>query len=91
MNLRDGVSKATPAYLWYRTGQTQRASIAKGPKEELITELDVLYGEDRPWYGFEKLEPPVKEEVPGKVDSVFITYRKGVKRKCFQLLLFALR
>lgn len=80
LSVRDGVRGLSPAYLWYRTGQTLRAQTAKGPKEELITELDVLYGEDRAWYGFEKLEPPVKEE-KGRIDAVWITYRKGVKRK----------
>ena len=45
----------------------------------MITEIDVLFGEDRPWYGFEKLEPAVTPEKEGILDSVYMTYRRGVK------------
>jgi hypothetical protein len=53
----------------------------KERKEQLITELDVLFGADRPWYGFEKLTPPTTPEQEGKVESAWLTYRRGVKRK----------
>jgi len=49
-------------------------------KANIITELDVLYGEDIPWYGFEKLEPATLPE-GGKVEATWITYRRGVKRQ----------
>lgn len=50
-------------------------------KNNIITEIDILFGEDRPWYGFEKLEPPVTPEEEDRVSSVYVTYRRGVKRK----------
>jgi len=67
-------------YLWYLPGKTMNEMTAE-EKANLITEVDVLFGEDRPWYGFEKVEPPVTPENEGKVDSVYVTYRRGVKRK----------
>lgn len=71
---------ADPMYLWYLPGKTMNEMIAE-EKANLITEVDVLFGEDRPWYGFEKVEPAVTPENEGKVDSVYVTYRRGVKRK----------
>ena len=51
-------------------------------QNKLITELDVTYGDDRPWYGFERLERPVAEGVQSRpLESVWLTIRKGVKRK----------
>ncbi|KIM83051.1 hypothetical protein PILCRDRAFT_819843 [Piloderma croceum F 1598] len=78
-SIRDGVSGEPPLYLWYRTGKTVREMTTQEKQEDLITELDVLYGADRPWYGFDKLEPSVTIE-SGRVSSEWITYRKGVKR-----------
>jgi len=52
---------------------------AEERQTQIITELDVLYGEDSPWYGFEKLEPPSTPENEGHVESVWVTYRRGVK------------
>lgn len=49
-------------------------------KANIITELDVLYGEDTPWYGFEKLEPSTIAQ-RGNVEATWITYRRGVKSK----------
>ncbi len=43
-------------------------------------ELDVLFGEDVPWYGFEKLERPTIDE-QGRVEATWLTYRRGVKRE----------
>jgi hypothetical protein len=78
-SIRDGVSREPPLYLWYRTGKMARDMTAQEKQEDVITELDVLYGADRPWYGFEKLEPSVTLE-SGRVSSEWLTYRKGVKR-----------
>jgi hypothetical protein len=49
--------------------------------EKLVTELDVLYGEDIPWYGFTALTPPTTEEHENHVEKVSLTIRKGVQRK----------
>jgi len=77
-SIRDGVMHTDPMYLWYLPGKTMNEMTAE-EKANLITEIDVLFGEDRPWYGFEKVEPPVTPETEGKVDSVYVTYRRGVK------------
>lgn len=49
-------------------------------KENIITEIDVTFGDDVPWYGFEKIQPPTMS-ASGKVQSAHISIRKGVKRK----------
>lgn len=49
-------------------------------RANVITELDVLFGEDVPWYGFEKLERPTIDE-QGRVEATWLTYRRGVKRE----------
>lgn len=72
--------RAEPLFLWYKTGKTMQ-EMSTEEKNNIITEIDVLFGEDRPWFGFEKLEPPVTPEKPGHISSVFVTYRRGVKRK----------
>ncbi|KAH0582874.1 putative inactive purple acid phosphatase 29 [Termitomyces sp. J132] len=76
-SLRAGVFRAAPLYLWYRTGTTAGEMTAI-ERSNIITELDVLYGEDVPWYGFEKLEPPTMPN-QGNVEATWITYRRGVK------------
>lgn len=48
-------------------------------KSNLITELDVLFGDDRPWYGFERIAPPTTEAVEGRLESAWLTYRRGSK------------
>ncbi|KAI0917949.1 hypothetical protein AcV5_002750 [Taiwanofungus camphoratus] len=67
-------------YLWYKTEKTLAQMSANEQQNELVTELDVLFGDDQPWYGFEKLDRPVLEQKAIiKRESVWITYRKGVK------------
>ena len=79
-SIRDGVWDVPPLFLWYHTGKTWRDYSAQERQEVLFTELDVLFGEDRPWYGFERLQPPVMKEEEARLESVWVTYRKGVKR-----------
>ncbi|KAF9531793.1 Metallo-dependent phosphatase [Crepidotus variabilis] len=67
----------TPMYIWYKTGKTGY-DMNPEEKSNIITELDVLYGEDAPWYGFEKLEPPAIPE-SRNIEATWITYRRGVK------------
>ncbi|KAF8956921.1 Metallo-dependent phosphatase-like protein [Flammula alnicola] len=76
-SLRAGIRGLPPLYLWYKTGK-QAGDMTPEERANLITELDVLYGEDVPWYGFEKLEPPTIAQ-QGKVEATWITYRRGVK------------
>jgi hypothetical protein len=47
-------------------------------KANIITELDILYGQDVPWYGFEKFQPPTLP-ANAKYDATWLTYRRGVK------------
>ncbi|KAF9563975.1 Metallo-dependent phosphatase [Agrocybe pediades] len=74
---RAGMYGLSPLYLWYRVGKTA-GEMTSEERGNIITELDLLYGQDIPWYGFNKLEPPTLE--PGKkVEATWITFRRGVK------------
>ena len=77
-SIRDGVMRTEPLYLWYKAGKSLN-EMSTEERQQMITEIDVLFGEDRPWYGFEKLEPAVTPEKEGILDSVYMTYRRGVK------------
>ncbi|KAJ2934881.1 hypothetical protein H1R20_g2293, partial [Candolleomyces eurysporus] len=76
-SLRAGILRTPPLYLWYKIGKTA-ADMTAEEKNNIITEIDVLWGDDVPWYGFEKLEPPTMERM-GRVQSTRLTYRRGVK------------
>ena len=55
-------------------------------KNNIITVIDVLFGSDQPWYGFEKLERPVAPKNEGKKwENVWLTVRKGIKREIARL------
>ncbi|KAF8347706.1 Metallo-dependent phosphatase [Amanita rubescens] len=76
-SLRKGVFGTPPLFMWYKLGKMV-GEMTKEEKANVITELDVLYGDDVPWYEFERLEPPtVAKKEP--VEATWITYRKGVK------------
>jgi len=77
---RTGVASLAPLFLWYKAEKTGREMTDAERKNDLITELDVTYGEDVPWYGFEKLSPPTTPGIKDKRQSAFITFRRGVKR-----------
>jgi hypothetical protein len=47
-------------------------------KANMITEIDVTYGEGDPWYGFENIEPPTMP-ANGKTEAIHISIRRGVK------------
>jgi hypothetical protein len=47
-------------------------------EEEIVTEIDVLYGQGRPFWGFERVtNGPVLERVEMKSDQVDLVIRKG--------------
>ncbi|KAH8116363.1 Metallo-dependent phosphatase [Phellopilus nigrolimitatus] len=77
-SVRDGVPRTPQLFLWYKLGKTM-SDLSTDEKQNLITELDVLFGEDRPWYGFERIEPPTTLGQEGRTDSGWLTYRRGVK------------
>lgn len=50
---------------------------------EIITELDVLYGEQQPFFGFERVKNgPVVRKDAQKHESVDLVFRRGNPRKC---------
>jgi hypothetical protein len=77
LSLRSGVSGISPLFLWYKIGKTAGEMSAE-EKANIITELDILYGQDVPWYGFEKMSPPTLP-ANAKFDATWLTYRRGVK------------
>lgn len=80
VSLRSGQFGTEPLFLWYHTGPPSSLLTAE-QKANLITEIDVLYGDDIPWYGFEKLGPATLVGKPGYTLDTWITMRRGVKRK----------
>lgn len=78
-SVRDGVPGEKPLFLWYQTGKSMGEMSKEEKKNGYIMELDVLYGEDRPWYGFDRMDKPIDGEVEGKSESVWLSYRKGLK------------
>ncbi|KAG8814505.1 hypothetical protein FRC18_001941 [Serendipita sp. 400] len=80
-SLRDGVSGQASLYLWYKLGPTMGEMLTKNVTQtaDLIMELDVLNGEGRPFYGFEKLDPPLAIGKPGQSENVHLIYKRGVK------------
>lgn len=63
--------------MWYRADKTFQ-ELSNPEKHQLVTEIDVTYGDDKPWYGFERLERPVTSSTE---TTVWLTIRRGVKRK----------
>ncbi|KAJ7043577.1 Metallo-dependent phosphatase-like protein [Mycena alexandri] len=76
LSMRAGM-KGAPLYLWYKIGKTSNDMTAE-ERANIITELDLLYGNDIPWYGFEKIEPATMIH-RGDVESTWLTMRRGVK------------
>ncbi|KAJ7066567.1 Metallo-dependent phosphatase-like protein [Mycena amicta] len=76
-SLRSGVIGVPALYLWYKLDKTA-AQLSQTERSNLITELDVLYGDDVPWYGFEKLEPATLLH-KGEMQNAWLTIRRGVK------------
>lgn len=77
LSLRKGIQSVSPLFLWYKVGKTA-GEMSVEERANIITELDILYGQDAPWYGFEKIEPPTLPE-NAKFDATWLTYRRGVK------------
>ncbi|KAJ7180636.1 Metallo-dependent phosphatase-like protein [Mycena filopes] len=76
LSLRAGM-KGAPLYLWYKLGKTSNDMTVE-ERGNIVTELDLLYGNDIPWYGFEKLEPATMVH-KGDVETTWLTMRRGVK------------
>lgn len=78
MSLRAGVIHAPPLYLWYHVGKTA-SEMTPMERQNIVTEIDVGFGNDDAWYGFEKLQPPTTMG-HNKVQDAFVLVRKGLKR-----------
>ena len=76
LSLRTGIKGISPLFLWYKLGKTA-GEMSSMEKANIITELDILYGQDIPWYGFEKMSPPTLP-ANAKFDATWLTYRRGV-------------
>ena len=77
---RTSVSSLPPQFLWYKTEKTAREMTEDKRRNDLITELDVAYGHDIPWYGFGRLSLPATPGVKDKRQSTYIIFRRDVKR-----------
>jgi len=75
-----GAADLAPLFLWYKAEKTARKMTDAGRKNDLITELYVTYGDDIPWYGFDKLSPPTTPEIKNRRQNVYMTFCNGVKR-----------
>ncbi|KAK0457796.1 Metallo-dependent phosphatase-like protein [Desarmillaria tabescens] len=71
LSARAGVIGVPPMYLWYRVGKTAGAMTAE-ERGQIITELDVLYGEDIPW-------SRPRYPLTGRTVDTWLTFRRGVK------------
>lgn len=47
----------------------------------MVTELDVLWGDANPWWGFDRLQPAIKEGTKRFPEKVALVLRMGVKRE----------
>ncbi|KAI0630843.1 Metallo-dependent phosphatase [Trametes polyzona] len=65
-------------YLWYKADRTWREMTDAQRKNDIVTEIDVLFGSDDPWYGFEKVDRATYDG-SNKKEPVWLTYRKGIK------------
>ncbi|KAI0832144.1 Metallo-dependent phosphatase [Trametes gibbosa] len=65
-------------YLWYKTDRAWRDMTEAERRFDIVTEIDVLFGSDDPWYGFEKVGVSAFDGKDKKL-PVWLTYRKGVK------------
>lgn len=79
-------------YLWYFKDKTLGEMSNEEKQNKLITELDVTYGDDAPWPGFEKLNRPVADnDASKKLLSVWLSVRRGVKRAYSSFFMFRRR
>ena len=76
-DLHDGIWPKQPvSRLWYKlSDQRKRQGIEA---EGIITELDVVYGDAEPFFGFQRVQGgKILDEKAGKWESVDLAYRRG--------------
>ncbi|CAG7851579.1 SubName: Full=Related to DCR2-dosage-dependent cell cycle regulator {ECO:0000313/EMBL:CCA72678.1} [Serendipita indica DSM 11827] len=77
-SVRDGVMGQPALFLWYKLGPPM-SQMDLVDVEHMVTEIDILNGEGRPFYGFEKLSPPLATGRAGQSEDVHLVYRRGIK------------
>jgi len=76
-DLHDGIWPKQPvSRLWYKlSDQRKRQGIEA---EGIITELDIVYGDAEPFFGFQRVQGgKILDEKAGKWESVDLAYRRG--------------
>jgi hypothetical protein len=76
-DLHDGIWPKQPvSRLWYKlSDQRKRQGIEV---EGIITELDIVYGDAEPFFGFQRVQGgKILDEKAGKWESVDLAYRRG--------------
>jgi hypothetical protein len=76
-DLHDGIWPKQPvSRLWYKlSDQRKRQDIEA---EGIITELDIIYGDAEPFFGFQRVQGgKILDEKAGKWESVDLAYRRG--------------
>jgi len=68
--------------IWYKLQEQSWASQTRQALKldfgEIITEIDIVYGDDEPFFGFRRVNGgKVLDAKPGKWDSVDLAYRRG--------------
>lgn len=57
-----------------------------GSKSQYLTEMDVVYGDDEPFYGFERVQGgKVLDALDKKWESVDLAFRRGMYGKLSEL------
>ncbi|KAH9926297.1 Metallo-dependent phosphatase [Epithele typhae] len=69
--------KGAKRYLWYKAAKAWKDMSEGERKNDVVTEIDVLFGSDTTWYGFEKVDQATFDG-DGKTEPVWLTHRKGV-------------
>lgn len=66
--------------MWYHTREPNSPGGHLRDQPEVITEVDVLYGEGRPFFGFERAQGDVIMATEGtRWEQVSLTYRRHPK------------
>jgi hypothetical protein len=76
----DGIWPAQPVMrLWYKlSDQSARKRQGIAEDDQIITELDIVYGDSEPFFGFQRVQGgKVLDEKAGKWESVDLAFRKG--------------
>lgn len=76
--LTDGIyPRVKNRRLWYAVQKPYKNATEGEQLDDVITELDILYGEDEPFWGFERVEGLIYPGRPGKSLPISLVARKG--------------